>query len=179
MNKRYPLIGLAGRARVGKDTAAGIIAALTRGYTYSFATPVRAMLAPLGIDLNLPYWEARKDEFIPALGVSPRRLMQTLGTEWGRDTINPDIWLVMAQRRLHASGPGMVVSDIRFENEAAWVRKFGGCVLHITRKDALAVEAHSSETPVPRFPEDITITNDGTIEELRYALEEVFGNGLS
>lgn len=168
-----PLIGIAGRARSGKDTVANFIIAAIGGYRYSFADPIRAMLAPLGVDMNDPYWQARKEQVIPALGVSPRRMMQTLGTEWGRNLINPDLWLVMAHQRLLRNGPGMVISDVRFENEAAWIRKHGGRIIHVIRPEAKAVEAHASEDGIEMLDTDAQLFNSGTLEELQLTVREL------
>lgn len=168
-----PLIGIAGRARSGKDTVANFIIAAIGGYRYSFADPIRAMLAPLGVDMNDPYWRARKEDVIPALGVSPRRMMQTLGTEWGRNLINPDLWLVMAHQRLLRNGPGMVISDVRFENEAAWIRKHGGRIIHVIRPEAKAVEVHASEDGIEMLDTDAQLFNSGTLEELQLTVREL------
>lgn len=165
-----PLIGIAGRARSGKDTVANFIVAAIGGYRYSFADPIRAMLALLGVDMSDPYWQARKEEPIPALGVSPRRMMQTLGTEWGRQLINPDLWLIMAHQRLLQSGPGMVISDVRFDNEAAWIRKHGGWIIHVIRPDTKTVEAHESENGIEVLAEDVQLFNSGTLEELQFSV---------
>lgn len=170
---QVPLIGIAGRARSGKDTVANFIVAAIGGYRYSFADPIRAMLAPLGVDMNDPYWQARKEDVIPALGVSPRRMMQTLGTEWGRNLINPDLWLVMAHQRLLRNGPGMVISDVRFENEAAWIRKHGGRIIHVIRPEAKAVEAHASEDGIEMQDTDARLFNSGTLEELQLSVREL------
>lgn len=168
-----PLIGIAGRARSGKDTVANFIIAAIGGYRYSFADPIRAMLAPLGVDMNDPYWQARKEDVIPALGVSPRRMMQTLGTEWGRNLINPDLWIIMAHQRLLQNGPGMVIPDVRFENEAAWIRKHGGWIIHVIRPEAKAVEAHASEDGIEMLDADAQLFNSGTLEELQLSVREL------
>lgn len=168
-----PLIGIAGRARSGKDTVANFIIAAIGGYRYSFADPIRAMLVPLGVDMSDPYWQARKEDVIPALGVSPRRMMQTLGTEWGRQLINPDLWIIMAHQRLLQNGPGMVISDVRFENEAAWIRKHGGWIIHVIRPDAKAVEAHASEDGIEMQDTDARLFNNGTLEELQLSVREL------
>lgn len=171
---RPPLIGIAGRARSGKDTVANFLIAAIGGYRYSFADPIRSMLAPLGVDMNDPYWQDRKEEIIPALGVSPRRMMQTLGTEWGRELINPHLWLILANHRLLRDGPGMVIPDVRFENEAEWIRRYGGRIIHVYRTDGREVEAHASEAGVKRLPEDIQLFNTGTLEELQILVRSLF-----
>lgn len=173
---QVPLIGITGRARSGKDTLASFIIAAQGGYRYSFADPIRAMLIPLGVDMGDPYWASRKEEIIPALGVSPRRLMQTLGTEWGRHLINPDLWLLMAQQRLLHHGPGMIIPDVRFENEAAWVRKYGGRIIHLKRDSVTPIEEHVSEAGVEFVPEtDMVLTNNGTLEEMQHLVRLAFG----
>lgn len=168
-----PLIGIAGRARSGKDTVANFIVAAIGGYRYSFADPIRAMLAPLGVDMSDPYWQARKEEPIPALGVSPRRMMQTLGTEWGRQLVNPDLWLIMAHQRLLQNGPGMIIPDVRFDNEAAWIRKHGGRIIHVVRPDTKAVEVHASEDGIEVQDTDARLFNSGTLEELQLSVREL------
>ena len=51
----------------------------------------------------------------------------------------------MAHQRLLQNGPGMVISDVRFDNEAAWIPAHGGRIIHVIRPDTKAVEAHASE----------------------------------
>ena len=119
---RPPLIGIAGRARAGKSTVAELLLRLGVGkYPYSFADPLRAMLkAGFGIDLDNAYWQLRKEDPMPEYaGHSPRSLLQLLGTEWGRHLVHRDVWLTLAGRALRQRGPGMVVCDVRFENEAS------------------------------------------------------------
>lgn len=171
-----PVIGFVGVARSGKDTAADFYISFHGGYKYSFADPIRAMLRPLGVDMNDPFWIERKEQVIPALGVSPRRLMQTLGTEWGRDLINKDLWLLMAQARLLGNGPGMVIADVRYEEEAAWVRKHDGLVVHLKRALAAPVIAHSSELIAEVQDGDLVIENDGTLEQLHAAIGGLYGS---
>lgn len=160
------LIGITGRARSGKDTVADFIVSRIEGYKYSFAEPLKRMLLPLGIDMSLIYWQSNKDTVIPIFNASPRRLMQTLGTEWGRQLIHPDIWLILANRKLSECARNMVIADVRFENEAAWVRKQGGTVIHVLRKSAVPVEQHVSEAGINVEVGDYWINNDGTLEEL-------------
>jgi hypothetical protein len=164
--RKIPLIGITGRARSGKDTVADFIVSQTGGYKYSFADPLKQMLLPLGIDMSTPYWQERKEQET-VFGVSPRRLMQTLGTEWGRNLIHPDLWLLLADQKITQCGENMVVTDVRFENEAAWVRWYGGVVIHVVRPDATPVEQHISEAGINNHIDDMSICNDGTLEELK------------
>lgn len=176
LTKVRPVIGVAGRAKVGKDAVAQfLLGAKVSTYQYSFADPLRGMLlSGFGIDLRSPYWQARKEEAIPAFGKSPRQMLQTLGTEWGRTLVKQDVWILLAQQKLINAGPGMVVSDVRFEDEAAWVRKMGGTVVHVVRNSAVLVHPHSSERGVARDPRDKVIHNNGSLEELQSSVLELF-----
>lgn len=169
-----PVIGITGRARSGKDTVASFLLAAIGGYQYAFADPIRAMLQPLGIDMRDPYWQKHKEDVIPALGVSPRHLMQTLGTEWGRELIHPEIWLLLAKQRLLRMGPGMIISDVRFDNEAEWIRSIGGRIIHVRRKTATPVNQHVSENGVTLDPTDLVINNDGDLEDLQAQVRDLF-----
>lgn len=153
------LIGLTGKAGSGKDTVAGLIEEQIRGaWGYAFADPIREMLDSLLIALG-EYegdWDDRawKERNIAALEKSPRRLAQTLGTEWGRQLIHPDIWLRGAAAFVEkAEGYGdqvkcIVVTDCRFENEASWIRGQGGEIWHILRPQITPVAGHASEAGI-------------------------------
>lgn len=169
------LIGICGRARSGKNTTADFIQAQYGGYQYSFAQPLRKMLAAgFGIELGTAYWDKRKEEAIPALGKSPRQMLQTLGTEWGRQLVHPDVWVILAHDQLNRRGPGMIVTDVRFENEATWIRKFGGTVLHVVRENAPGVTPHTSEAGVLVHPSDIQLFNNDSLEELQHSVSKLF-----
>ena len=173
MPRPYPIIGISGQAGSGKDTAGSFLLSFLGGYTYSFASPIKRMLAQIGVDLNDPFWDSRKDDVIPLLGVSPRHLMQTLGTEWGQHMVNRDIWVIMAKDRLLRSGPGMIVTDVRFEHEAEWVRNSGGRILHLTGRKRGARQ-HSSEKLFEVHPEDFMLSNSGSLEDLQTNLKAMF-----
>lgn len=176
MKHMPPLIAIAGKARTGKNTLADFIEAQYGGYQYSFAAPIKRMLkAGLNIDMEDPFWSERKEQVIPAVGRSPRELMQTLGTEWGRQLVHPDVWVTLAADVLRKRGPGMIIADMRFENEAAWVRKLGGTVIHIQRESAAAVNPHKSEDGVIKHPSDIEFFNNGSLEAMQYAVSKLFG----
>ncbi len=173
----HPIIGIAGRARAGKSTAAELLLRMGAGkYLYGFADPLRAMLkAGLGVDLDNPYWAMRKEDPLPEFGGhSPRSLMQSLGTEWGREIVDRYLWLTLAGKALQQRGRGMVVADCRFDNEAEWVRANGGVVLHIERGHAPKVRDHASEAGVTVRAGDLRIFNESTIDSLQLGLARLF-----
>jgi hypothetical protein len=164
------IVGLAGRARSGKDTVANILRVERRFVQLSFAAPMRRFVANL-LGCHVADLEQIKEDPHELLGgKTPRFAMQTLGTEWGRDTIAGDLWIrccLAAARREAQCGHDVVISDVRFENEAAAIRAAGGVVWHISRPGAaIAESAHRSEAGLAAAPQDETIVNDGTLEKL-------------
>jgi hypothetical protein len=166
------LIGLTGTAGSGKDTVRRMLEEHHGFAGFAFADPIRAMLGPLlahaGAGHEWMYDRDRKEQTIPALGTSYRHLAQTLGTEWGR-SIEPEFWLRIASARLDAMQDHghrhFVISDVRFLNEAAWIKLLGGEVWRIDRPSAEPVRAHASEL-ISHINPDRVIDNSGTVEDL-------------
>jgi hypothetical protein len=164
------LIGLTGKARSGKDTVAGMLKDAFQVETLAFARPLKEGLKTM---LNLTDEHVHgslKETVIEDFGKSPRQMLQTLGTDWGRELVTNDIWLIVAQRQIAAwldEDKSVVITDVRFDNEADLIRKLGGSVWHVRRNDAQAVNAHASEAGVLFHSDtDKIIDNNGTLAEL-------------
>lgn len=163
------LIAFCAPARAGKDTAAGFLVTHLRYVQVAFAEPLKRM-AEAGLELIDDQLHGHaKDKPIDWLdGVTPRRILQTLGTEWGRELIHTELWVRVARRRIErllAAGIPVAVSDLRFGNEAQMVRELGGTIVRIERDGLPPVEAHASERQ-PIAP-DWMIENNGSLGELR------------
>ena len=174
------LIGLSGRARTGKTTAANHLANTYDLVTYALADPLREGLMNIFNLSPCDFDDERKELTIDWLGRSPRELMQSMGTDWGRHQVHPELWLLLAEKNLEFLGQtndnarGFVISDLRFENEADFVRKRGGMVIHLLRTDAAEVNPHISETGIGIQDNDLVLHNDGAIEDLFGQLDEIF-----
>lgn len=171
-----PIIGLTGPAGCGKTTVAGMVAGAV---VIQLADPLYAALAMmLGVDESLLRHRGSKERPLPGFDRSPRQLLQTLGTDWGRAFVGADVWLRMAGRRidaLHAAGATtVVVADVRFENEAEWIRNRGGEVWRIAREPATAAAEHASEAGIPASLIDRTIDNTGSPEQTRELVAAAF-----
>jgi Tfp pilus assembly ATPase PilU len=146
------LIAFTGYAGCGKSTAAQALTSKRQASRISFADPLRNMLRAMG--LSWKQLTVEKQEPIGWLdGKSTRQLMQTLGTEWGRQLVHPDIWIRLARRRIQqhreVSSHPLVIDDCRFDNEARMVRELGGIVVRVTREGAANIApAHVSEAGV-------------------------------
>lgn len=154
------LIGITGRAGAGKDTVGEILCDWSGFTRIAFADPIKRMVEQLGIN---PHNRDTKEQPVDWLGRSPRYIMQTLGTEWGRGMIHPDIWLRVVERAIQNSTQDIVITDVRFDNEAQLIHKHGGRVWCISRPDIAAVNAHASESGVSEDLIDKHIVNDSSI----------------
>jgi len=99
-----------------------------------------------------------------------RRLLQRLGTEAGRDILGVNIWVDTAFARV--DNDKVVVTDVRFPNEADGIRQRGGEVVRIERPGVGPRNNHPSETSLLDYEFDVTIYNDGTIEDLHRKVRE-------
>ena len=176
------LIGLAGRAGSGKSTIARLLCEQHAFVEVSLAEPIKRALAAM-LDLHPAYFNdpAGQETYLGWLrNTSVQRLMQTLDIGWGRQMIADDIWLTLARQhidyltaraeRLHISG--IVVSDLRHEDEASMVRARGGTVWHIVRP-APPVQAHCSEAGIAAQPGDRTLDNTGPVDQLETTLDHL------
>jgi len=163
------IIGLCGLAGSGKSTVAGT---LTGSFDYNrlaFADPLKGMLTSVGFTREQLYG-AEKEALIPDLGVTPRQAMQTLGTDWGRKTISPDIWVNLWTRKardLLAAGASVVADDVRFPNEVAAIKALGGQIWRVERPGTVQM-THESEKH--DLVADLTIRNDGSMADLSWVV---------
>ena len=167
------IIGLAGPMGSGKSTVAGGLAEVLRAeghevVRFAFADPIRAMLFPLmdyGGVRDPDQWMSDRDlkeAPIPALaGASYRKLAQTLGTEWGRNLIDPTLWTLIAMHRSDTSDADYIlIDDVRFDSELRGIHDRGGIVVNLTRSGRDRSTAHASEVGVAA---DYTVDNNGPL----------------
>lgn len=158
------LIGIVGRAGSGKSTlASALLALLPRAVPVSLATPFK--LEGVALD-GLPIEEV----FGPAdKSPATRQYLQRAGTENGRNTHGEDIWLKHADADIYRLGrygiQNVVIDDVRFANEAEWIKAKGGVLVKLVgRGIALEGDAatHPSETAIDAIVADLTL-NTGSL----------------
>jgi hypothetical protein len=162
------LIGIHGRAGVGKDTVADMLWEEKGFVKLAFADPLkRATQIIFGLSDAQTWGRFAKEQIIPEWGLSPRQMFQQLGSAV-RDLTEEGHWIKrLEQDYALLDASHVAISDVRYENEAAWVRAKGGVVLHLARDGVEPVAAHHSEDGIKARPEDYLIINDGSLEELR------------
>lgn len=168
------VIGVVGIAGSGKTLVSKHLVAKHGFKRLRFAGPLKEMLkAGLGLtDEQLD--GALKTQPIRELGgVTPRHLMQTLGTDWGRRLVHADLWTNRLRSILGEHEDGLfVVDDVRFANEAACIRSAGGSLWKVVRP-GLAVGSHASERAQASIDEDVLLNNALDISSLLRSVDAV------
>lgn len=174
------IIGITGLARSGKDTAASMLQhyiaseyILGSAKIESFAKPIKETCRYL-FDWNDDHLYGDLKEVVdPRWGVTPRHAMQTLGTDWARNMINDQFWVkrVLAQE---SKCDYLIVPDVRFENEAAAVRK-RGILIHVNRdnRPGISTIGHESELGVEWLEGDSFISNNGSKKNLSKKVQKL------
>ena len=167
--QRPRIIGLTGPAGCGKTFVASMV---PDAMVIGLSDPIYTALASiLGIPETVLRQRATKERPIEWLGKSPRQLLQTLGTDWGRTLVSEDLWLRIARRRIEeltaAGTTTVVIADVRFDNEAAMVHEMGGEVWLVDRRPATETAPHVSEAGVSDYEINRVIDNTGTPDETR------------
>lgn len=130
-------------------------------------------------------WSEREEEkpFIKTVKLTPRKLLQLLGTECGRNIIHPNIWVnalfadyksstkIYEQYKqiAHKYLPNWIITDVRFPNEADAILERDGILIRLTRTTEVSKEVayHPSEIALDDYNKfTFIIDNKGTEEEL-------------
>ena len=141
------IIGLSGIAGSGKDSTANII--INKYQNWSKVSFANAMKNSAACMFGLPRellegdtkesreWREQKlDYWSEKLGqdVTPRNILQILGTELVRKHLNENFWvdrLELEIKKLTESGKNVIITDVRFPNEAAMIKSLGGQIWHV------------------------------------------------
>ena len=143
-----PLLVLTGAAGAGKSAVAHELVRRYGARVVKFASPLKAMLRAIGLADAHIEGELKEQPCDLLGGRTPRHAMQTLGTEWGRGLIHPDVWIDAWTREVLfvlAEGGCVIVDDCRFANELDAALAMGGYVLRLER-DGAGGGDHASET---------------------------------
>ena len=165
------IIGLSGLKGSGKSTAANFL--VEDGFVkMSFAEPIKRMLACVGLSSEELYGDRKQEPSYILDGKTPRYAMQTLGTEWGRDLISPNIWVNIIKNGIKELGGNfIVIDDCRFPNEIAMILDMKGIIVYIDRDGE--VGDHASEREVKSLHRNITVENKSSLVDLQEAVMAV------
>jgi hypothetical protein len=210
------IIGVCGFIGSGKDTVADYLVNFHEFRRESFANTLKdAVAAVFGWDRTMlegrtktarewreqvdPWWAERLN--MPNL--TPRWVLQYWGTEVCRRGFHDDTWIASLENKLRNSSDNIVISDCRFPNEIASIRRAGGRIVWIKRgalpewydaavnvnrgpdgnmmwsssKTKLeSTGIHASETAWVGTKFDAELDNNGSIDDLYLAIKNLVSN---
>ena len=212
------IIGVCGFIGSGKDTVADYLVNFHEFRRESFANTLKdAVSNVFGWDRTMlegrtkqarewreqvdPWWAERLN--MPDL--TPRLMLQLWGTEVCRKGFHDDIWIASLENKLRNSKDNIVISDCRFPNEIASIRKAGGLIVWVKRgelpewydaavsmnkgevgnmnwsisKEKIAkLGIHASETAWVGTEFDAELDNNGSIDDLYEHVKNLVSNHL-
>jgi hypothetical protein len=179
------LIGVCGKKRAGKDTVGLFLKIHHKFRMIALADPIREIAIEL-FGLNKAQLDGDLKEKVDVRwGLTPRGIMQKLGTEVGREgrfaIFEPmvsatQLRAVFAKHKLKAGSTcwidslfariaeqkffldvhDFVVTDVRFPNEAEAIKKNGGKLVFITRPALpVSMDVHASEAEIDNIDPDL------------------------
>lgn len=187
-NKLPNLIALTGFKRCGKDTA-GLYLIENHNYIkYSFAGALKTACSEIFMFDYEQTEGSKKEDFDERWNINPRKVFQRFGTEIFRDSLElffPEMkhlknnfWIyrfkIWYQEQVKKNpNVRIVVSDVRFQNEADIIKELGGIIIKVHRKNIDNSDSHISELNILNINADYDIKNDSSIENYYKNLKSI------
>jgi hypothetical protein len=167
------IVGLCGAIGSGKTTAAKHLVDARGFERVRFAGPLKNMMKALGLTYDEIDGHLKEEPCELLGGKTPRHAMQSIGTEWGRELIDPDLWVRAWKRNAQlATSFHIVADDVRFPNEVDMIRSMGGKIIKVERP-GVGLDGHISENN--HLVPDHVIVNSHGIPYLEGLIEGVLG----
>lgn len=166
-------IAFSGAMGTGKDSAVAYLINKYGGTKVAFADPLYEIM----------YYAQKVCRFRPT---KDREFLQWIGTDWGRKR-EEGVWVRLAMEKANSTDDNVYISDIRFPDELQAAKDNGFLCVKLTRSTVESDRVgsgsltHASETNLNTMQGwDLTIENDGTLEEFHEKIEGlVFGKTLA
>lgn len=183
------LLAIMGKARVGKDTFGKMLAQELfeiSGQRFTLMAYATALKERIQSDFDLEYdqlWGDEKeteDKRYPKKDGgfwTGREIMQFIGTDCFR-AIDNDFWTKALFYIIEDKGfENVIITDVRFPNEAEPVVKRGGYIIKLVRntdEHDVHGQTHLSETAMDSYNNiDFTVNNNGSFNELHKVAKDV------
>lgn len=174
------LIGITGKKFSGKSTVARMLADATGYEVMSFADRLKDVTVALtGCRReDLDSFDFKENEFVPEYlhvfcgGNVPtyRAFLQYFGTDVMR-SYNDNIWI---DSTLGKGCDNVIVSDVRFKNEADAIRSRGGIIVKVERAGYESFDEHISEVELEDIQADVVVMNNGSLGDLDILVRKIY-----
>lgn len=158
------LIGITGKKGSGKDTFASFFPSNFKRLAFADAIKIHieteyGIAEPLDKESVIE----SKDGFleVPYPGITYRKLCQDIGRYFRG--IDPDHWVNILKYKVHGN---VIITDVRFDNEAHFIKRMHGNIIHIVR-DGLQYDSDVSERGINADLVNYKVINNGTIQDLK------------
>jgi len=131
------VIGFAGVIEVGKsEMAKGLHLSYPNTFRRSFAAHLKDCVKFM---FRLTDWHVNTSEgkrtIIPALNITVRRALQLVGTDFARNMIHKDFWVMHERSEIGKFHKDSIIiyDDVRFPNECNLIHDKKGIVIYLSR----------------------------------------------
>lgn len=163
------IIGIGYRKRSGKDAIADHLVEAHGFKRVAFADKLKDVAKVMFDWTDAHFEEPLKEAVDRFWGLSPRKALQLLGTEAGRQVFGHDIWVKHVKKHMldNYHHINWVIPDVRFPDEAKAIKSWGGEVWRVDRPGLPGGDGHASETSMDGYGDwNKIIVNDGTLDDL-------------
>ena len=198
------IIGVLGFIGSGKGTVGDILEQDHGFLKESFAKPVKDAVAPIfgwsrelleGDTVQSRMFREQPDAYWSkkfGYDVTPRHILQLMGTEAGRNVFHENLWVDSLEKRM-SRDHNYVITDVRFPNEMDMIHSLGGKIVRVVRGEepewysnaVTTNQIHAGKVQsLSKYPEvhysewawvghvvDYVIENNGSLEELKSQVE--------
>lgn len=169
------LLGIHGKKRSGKDTVGKMVQDFfPQMQLIAFANHLKRICSvTFGVAEHEFHNEDLKEQCPPGHHITRREMMTMMGPAI-YNTFGREFFVKHVDKHWQMSKEsGLIVTDVRHEWEAAWVRMEGGMILHLDRETITPIgQPDISEAGIKRHDGDYTIENNGTIWQLQASVHE-------
>lgn len=167
------LIGIIGKKESGKDTVGDYLVKNFEYQKYSFALPLKKVCKELFLLEDNQLTEHKlKEQIDIRWGMSPRQMLQKVGTDLIRNNIDEDFWIKHFKFWYKTNKGNVVVTDCRFQNEVDIIKELGGIIIKINRNTQRS-DKHISEDVDTLKGIDYILDNNDTKENLYKSIIEL------